>query len=443
MRARSGVSGPSKWRDGRPVALLFAATIVLPSLALAVLAWRALDADRQLVEQVWRERLQDAARRAHAHLERRAMDARNFAEVLARGEDTPAKAFDGMVSVILAPELKFFPASRFAWIPDGRASAGPPLPKELEQAEIRERQRDGAREAASVYAALLGRTPVAWHGWIYLRLSHILARAGESGRAAAALHEAARIPDSPGPAPTAFAARFELASTAPEEAARLYHDLNAGGWLLKKSPYSFYETRLREWAGARLAPETLAAEQRRQAMSRLLERVNSGESGWMAEGPVSALVVTASHARAAAVITLESQWQAWLAEAARDMPRELVIRSGAAPPQDARFASALSLAPAGLPWSVWAEPRDPAAPGRDNQGRHKLLLAILFLVAGVLVFGSFTTVRLVRRELRIARLQSDFTATVSHEFRSPLTGIHQLAEMLLAGRAAGDEASRW
>ncbi len=40
--------GRSQWPDGRRVALLFAATSVLPSLVLAVLAYRALDADRQL-----------------------------------------------------------------------------------------------------------------------------------------------------------------------------------------------------------------------------------------------------------------------------------------------------------------------------------------------------------------------------------------------------------
>ncbi|MBK5290233.1 MAG: HAMP domain-containing histidine kinase [Acidobacteriia bacterium] len=138
--------------------------------------------------------------------------------------------------------------------------------------------------------------------------------------------------------------------------------------------------------------------------------------------------------------------RAWLAEAAKEMPRDLFVRTGAAPPRDARLASALSLAALGLPGSVWSEPRDAAAPGRANESRGRLLLAILVLVAGVLVFGSFATVRLVRRELRIAQLQSDFAATVSHEFRSPLTGIRQLGEMLLAGRAAGhssnDEARR-
>ena len=39
-------------------------------------------------------------------------------------------------------------------------------------------------------------------------------------------------------------------------------------------------------------------------------------------------------------------------------------------------------------------------------------------------------------------MQSEFVATVSHEFRSPLTGIRQLAEMLLVGRGANDPVRR-
>ncbi len=33
--------------------------------------------------------------------------------------------------------------------------------------------------------------------------------------------------------------------------------------------------------------------------------------------------------------------------------------------------------------------------------------------------------------MQVARLKSDFVSTVSHEFRSPLIGIRQLAEMLV------------
>jgi signal transduction histidine kinase len=48
----------------------------------------------------------------------------------------------------------------------------------------------------------------------------------------------------------------------------------------------------------------------------------------------------------------------------------------------------------------------------------------------------------VRRELEIARLRADFVSTVSHEFRSPLSGIRHLGEMLLDGRVPAPEKQR-
>jgi len=39
----------------------------------------------------------------------------------------------------------------------------------------------------------------------------------------------------------------------------------------------------------------------------------------------------------------------------------------------------------------------------------------------------------------VARLQSDFVASVSHEFRSPLTSMRQLSSMLVQGRLASEE----
>lgn len=436
-------SSQTKWSNGRPVALLFGATIVLPALILAVLAWRALDADRQLAEQLWRERLQETTRRAVAHLERKSSEVRNRAAVLARGGavETPSAGAAWVEVVVQAPgTLLFAPASAFAWIPDGSlaAAAAGQLPVELERAEIAE-LRDPAR-ATGHYRDLAARTPAAWKGWVHLRLARALARAGDPGAARQELQRAAESPDAPSLPPTRFAARFELAqSSGPEAAAQLLRDMNSGMWRLEKSPYAFYQQRLREIAAARIDPQALAEEARRQAMSRLLERVlQGGESGWLSEGPVTVLATVARDARTAAVFTTSPQWEQWFAEASSEAPRDIVIRrgSGAPPP------GAASLQPIGLPWSIWPEPLDPSAPARDNANRRRLMLAILLLVAGVLVFGTFATVRLVRRELRIAQLQSDFAATVSHEFRSPLTGIRQLAEMLLAGRGANDEARR-
>ena len=47
--------------------------------------------------------------------------------------------------------------------------------------------------------------------------------------------------------------------------------------------------------------------------------------------------------------------------------------------------------------------------------------------------------RAIRREAAVARLQSDFVAAVSHEFRSPLTTVRQMAEMLELERVPTEE----
>jgi len=52
--------------------------------------------------------------------------------------------------------------------------------------------------------------------------------------------------------------------------------------------------------------------------------------------------------------------------------------------------------------------------------------------------GSYFIARAVTRELEVARLQSDFVAAVSHEFRTPLALLCQLSEMLSDGRVPGE-----
>ena len=71
----------------------------------------------------------------------------------------------------------------------------------------------------------------------------------------------------------------------------------------------------------------------------------------------------------------------------------------------------------------------------------------------VVFAASYVAFRAVTRELAVARLQSDFVAAVSHEFRTPLTAMCHLTEMLEQGdtkperlsdyyRALGKESRR-
>jgi signal transduction histidine kinase len=83
---------------------------------------------------------------------------------------------------------------------------------------------------------------------------------------------------------------------------------------------------------------------------------------------------------------------------------------------------------------VWSD----SAVAALGEGRGVLVA----MMAGMLLClwgATYFIVRSLRREAEVGRLQSDFVAAVSHEFRSPLTTVRQMAEMLEANRVPSDQ----
>jgi signal transduction histidine kinase len=96
-----------------------------------------------------------------------------------------------------------------------------------------------------------------------------------------------------------------------------------------------------------------------------------------------------------------------------------------------------------LPWTIHVSSADLAVGPSGIPARRRLLLAVLSVLAVLLIVSSYLIVRAMTRELAVARLQSDFVASVSHEFRSPLTSIRQLSSLLGQGRlASADQLQR-
>jgi signal transduction histidine kinase len=90
-----------------------------------------------------------------------------------------------------------------------------------------------------------------------------------------------------------------------------------------------------------------------------------------------------------------------------------------------------------LPWSLLVA---------DDQGPAEALLArqrfMVMGVATVVVFllaGTYFIARAIRREVAVSQLQTDFVNAVSHEFRSPLTAMRQMSEILAFGRVPNEE----
>jgi signal transduction histidine kinase len=56
-----------------------------------------------------------------------------------------------------------------------------------------------------------------------------------------------------------------------------------------------------------------------------------------------------------------------------------------------------------------------------------------------LVVVTYFIARAIRREVAVSQLQTDFVNAVSHEFRSPLTAMRQMSEILAFGRVPNEE----
>ncbi len=73
---------------------------------------------------------------------------------------------------------------------------------------------------------------------------------------------------------------------------------------------------------------------------------------------------------------------------------------------------------------------------RSGEG---IFFYIFIAIVVILAFGLFFTLQTVNNELHLSKMKSYFMSTVSHEFKSPLTSIRQMAEMLVHGRVPTQE----
>lgn len=116
-------------------------------------------------------------------------------------------------------------------------------------------------------------------------------------------------------------------------------------------------------------------------------------------------------------------------------------RPATSPPADPPLVATALPAPLSS-WTVELRRRTPGLTEAMLTSRRGVYFYAFLLLAGILVFGLTLTIRSVSEELRLARMQSDFVSTVSHEFKSPLTAIRQLTEMLQSDRVPSEEHRR-
>jgi signal transduction histidine kinase len=247
------------------------------------------------------------------------------------------------------------------------------------------------------------------------------------------------------------------------EAKLLYRELHQSEWTMTGAAYRFYAEAASGWltptAAAQLAaemhaPEALARAAGAEFLWEEWQRSKRGEGAgsgrlslWHEQQAVFLLWRSTAERMVALIVSPRYFEQQWLSAmpARGEMRVHLALTdadghpvlgnvSGTALPQALRTAAATQ-----LPWTLHVVSIE-ARPGLGElAGRRSLWLGCLWVLGLLVLVGSYFIGRAVLRELEVARLQSDFVAAVSHEFRTPLTSICQLSELLADGRVSSEQ----
>ena len=473
-----------------PALLVFTLAVVLPGIALALVGLRTVWQERLSSENQVRERLGLAADRAGSDL---AQDMQWWQESLNAISPSPAPdweafpqqmryalAMPGAAVLLIVQQdgIRAIPPGQLLYSLAGGTDAGNPPPEVL-AADNWEIQRGEYAKALEICRRALSenRDP-RLRPWLLQRLARIQRKAGLRDEAMRSYHDLARMTGAMlGALPADLIAGYEncslISEGGPSEALvpaalDFHRSLVSGKWQLEKVRYQFYSSSARSWLESRsrlddyqllrLEEQKLALSQAAETLLALLKPEElppdllASDTGHLlafwrrgaAPSSVFGLLLSAGYVRSflwPRIFRNSSGQEIEFALVAPNGKRihPILDSSATGPSMRDSLAVSRSFQAHGHTWQIEAWPLKPDALRADLKRRQRLYLGMLILMMASLVFGILTSARTLKKQLEVARLKSDFVSAVTHEFRSPLTGIRQLAEMLVAGRVPSEE----
>jgi signal transduction histidine kinase len=169
----------------------------------------------------------------------------------------------------------------------------------------------------------------------------------------------------------------------------------------------------------------------------------SGRKALSAEETARFAVWRREKAVTAAIVGSVENLNASLTVIARDLHVDLKLEDPARSLSSNGAESLKTARETGLPWTVRVAAQDASPADAEYASRRTLLFAGFALIVLVIAAAGYFVFRAVNRELSVARLQSDFVSAVSHEFRTPLTAMCHLTEMLEEGGVPQERVARY
>lgn len=418
-------------------ALVVTTTVVTASLSWA--GWRLFDQQRAIDEQRAREQLESTADAAASRISRRLAESGEWLSGWLADPSASSPIASGAVAFAATPSgTRVLPKGGLPFVPVTRATdPAKDVFADIERLEF----RDGRlTEAAARYRALARSPDSHVRAGAWLRLGRVLRRSDKLAGALEAYRQLAAMDNiSAGELPAGLAGlvgqRAILAGRGERESLErvdraVIRGLDEGRWAVTAGVASFYRDELA--MGVRPESWELAAavsdvwNESGGRLSARGMRVVAGEPRnivvmWRSTGAQAALLAAFADVFLAASTSGLDFWRL-------DGAGGRVLAAG---PIASGRPVARIIGPLEQPWTLQVWPGTDAA---SLRGGRAILLGMTAAVVMFVWAASYFIARAMRREAEAARLQSNFVSAVSHEFRSPLTAVRQMAEMLALDR---------
>jgi signal transduction histidine kinase len=449
----------AEWlRPPRRTLAVFLGLMLFFGGALTWIGKQLLDQDRSLERQRTQERLEQSADYIAAELQRSLSGLERYLDYIPgpSAQELPTgvmalQATQGAVGVRPADRLLFYPA-----MPAGEPERSAPFA----EGENMEYRRKDPVAAAEIYRVMAKSPDPDVRAGALLRLGRNLRKTGRYQEALQVYDKLGRLGSvrllglpSELVAHEARCSVLESIGRCEElrqEASLMHSALFSGRWSLLRPAWEFYVEEARRWSGARPVTED---EQNSLVLSYaaawtyghwLAELESSGRQILRIDERPVLISWTASSDTLTAVLAdpgyLDSMWSEALR--GRRVKGGLVDEGGRRMMGsfDGKAQQAIRTSVAtGLPWTLHVASADPSADLAAFAVRRRILLSGFAVLVLVLSAGSYFILRSICRERAVARLQSEFVSAVTHEFRTPLTSLRQLSEMLSKGRVPTEE----
>jgi signal transduction histidine kinase len=450
----------ARWfRPPRRTLTVFLCLMIVLGAALGWLGWQVIERDRLAEQGRVQERLELATDHIAAALQ---SSLASLDRGVASGADpAPANLPDGVAVLRVTPRsLTVHPDSSLLFQPVG-ARDDDPAAAIFAEGEALEFGSNNPAAASEIFMRLARSPRPDVRAGALVRLGRTLRKTGRSEAALAVYSELAQLGATPTLGlPAALAASEarcsvlralgrtgELRQEASEMAAALW----SGRYVLLRPVWEFHLEEARRWgAGARPTANQQQALALSSAAQWVFDRwsadpASAGRRALRLEGQATLASWIGTADRLDAVLAgpsyIGSIWsQAILGQPVHGglVDADQQLAAGSIDQDGPRAVRTPDVT--GLPWTLYATSANPVADSAFFSGRRRLLLSGFTVLALVLVAGSYFITRSITRELAVSKLQSEFVSTVSHEFRTPLTSIRQLSEMLAKGRVPTDDA---